>query len=62
MKLTLPPECNSLEFTNSECNEYTFVAGFEIVRFNTEKQIIDFTSNESINLLVCAQAVATKYF
>ena len=31
-----------LDAKNSECNEYIFISGYEIVRFTTEEKIIDF--------------------
>ena len=55
--LNSAPECNSLNVTISECNEYIFISGYEIVRFTTEDKIIDFISNIGKSMVVFAIAV-----
>ena len=60
LELISAPECNSLVVTISEFNEYLFISGFEIFRFNTEDKIRDFISNIGNNIVVYAPALAKK--
>ena len=50
-----------LDVANSECNEYFFNSGYEIVRFTTEDKNIDFVSNIGNNMVVHAIAVRRKH-
>ena len=61
LELSSAPESNSLDATNSECNEYVFISGYEDVRFITENEIIDFISIIDNNMVVYSIAVGEKH-
>ena len=73
LELSSARECNSLDVTNSECNEYCFretirtefeyisISGYEVVRFTTKDKFTEFIPKISKNMVVYAIAVGEKF-
>ena len=61
LELFSAPQCNSLNFTESDCNEYIFFSGYEIVIFPKEDNFIDFIYNIGNNMVPYAIAVGEKF-